>query len=121
MKVVHRTLWGALRSRHEPESLHIFANVFWRLLIASSVAIAVFVVAYNAWVYVDVNKALSGSAAVAAPDAAEKQPFDRQKLKAIVGGIEARKELFLLYSEQPLVATDPSQNSAAKPSENPKK
>lgn len=115
------TLRRAFRDRQEPESLHVFANVFWQLLILSSATTAVGIVAYNAWVYIDVNATLAGTSAIVVPAGEEKPPFDRSELKAVVTGAKAREERFRLYTEQTPAIDEPSVQSAAKPSENPKK
>lgn len=108
MIIEQMTLRRALRARQEPESLHVFANLFWQLLLFVCVALAVAIVGYDAWVYIDVNNSLSANPPTTATDAEEKPPFDRQQLSDIVQTLNERRIQFQLRGAVEPEVVDPS-------------
>ena len=103
----HIPLVGTYQNRHEPESLRILADYYWRLLLIVCTMLAVAAVAYGVWELYDVDRVLT-SAPSTSVTSAEHLPFDRAQLQVVVDGFARRHALYQLYSSQAPSIADPS-------------
>lgn len=78
-------------ARHEPESMHPLAEVYWRALLSVGLVMVVGVLVYGTWEFFEVINNL-GSADQAGPP--RSASLDRNQLKATLEALQERSAQF---------------------------
>ena len=106
MKDTHDSFKELYEARHEPENLRPIAEVYWRVVLLSSLTIAIGIIFFGIWEFSSVMKTISsttsGSAAQQAP------VLDRAQLEDVLVQFSDRRANFELGRATVPVVLDPT-------------
>jgi hypothetical protein len=102
--------WNELRSlyegRHQPESLQLLAELYWRTLLSVSLVCVVGILIFGTWEFISVLGELSSSqgGANSAPPAV----LNRPQLESVLNTYDARQATYQATQANPVSIGDPS-------------
>jgi hypothetical protein len=110
MKILNRIpIVRVYRNRHEPESLRLLADMYWKILVVISTLGAVIFISYDMWQFGSVSKILSTSQQQSVEaNPLDVMPFKREEVKSLTESLTKRQITYQLYSSETPAVQDPS-------------
>ncbi|KKW19285.1 MAG: hypothetical protein UY63_C0017G0062 [Parcubacteria group bacterium GW2011_GWA2_51_10] len=98
----------AYESRHEPESMHVIADFYWRTLLLVALLLVVLFALYGSLEFMRVANDTAIDAASEQAPARPERTFNRSRLQAVLDSLNAREAQFESLKKSAPTVVDPS-------------